>query len=183
MCGVVPQRVRGDPRRSRRGGRAVAGVWAAGAGRWDAGRACDPGARWWHGERGAEPVPGDTRRVGHPDAALAQALAGAAGTAVYSGPSLTGRRVGVEALAAALADAAVIERATGMLAVRLRVDIDTAQAVLRRVARDRGRGVAALAAAVVDGTTSIAPAAVRPAAAARCDRYGLTEVTRCRRPR
>ena len=100
--------------------------------------------------------------LANPDAALAQALAGAAGAAVYCGPSLTGRRVD-KALAAAFADAAVIERATGMLAVRLRVDIDTAQAVLRRVARDRGRGVAALAAAVVDGTASIAlPLSVQP---------------------
>jgi hypothetical protein len=97
------------------------------------------------------------------DAALAHALAGAVGTAVYHGPSSTGTGVGAEQLASALADAAVIERAKGMLAVRLRIDIDTALAVLRQVARDRDCALGALAGDVVAGTAGISlPLTVAP---------------------
>jgi GAF domain-containing protein len=97
------------------------------------------------------------------DAALAHTLASAVGAAVYHGPSSTGTDVGAEQLASALADAAVIERAKGMLAVRLRVDIDTAYAVLRQVARDGNRAVGALAGDVVSGTASITlPLTVAP---------------------
>lgn len=61
------------------------------------------------------------------------------------------------------ADAAIIERAKGMLAVRLHVDINTAYAVLRRVARDHGQRVSELASAVVAGNATIAlPLSVEP---------------------
>jgi AmiR/NasT family two-component response regulator len=66
-------------------------------------------------------------------------------------------------VAAAFADAAITERAKGMLSVRLQVDIDTAFAVLRRVARDRGRRVGDLAADIVSGDTTVAlPLSVEP---------------------
>jgi GAF domain-containing protein len=97
------------------------------------------------------------------EAALAQALATAAGTALSQHPSSTQTPVGAEEVAAMFADAAIIERAKGMLAVRLHVDIDTAYAVLRRVARDHGQRVGELAAAVVAGNATIAlPLSVEP---------------------
>ena len=58
-------------------------------------------------------------------------------------------------LAAAIADAAIVQRATGMLAARLRIDIDTARAVLRRVAVNRDLNVGRLADGVVAGTATI----------------------------
>ncbi len=63
--------------------------------------------------------------------------------------------VHAEDLAATVADATIIERAKGMLAMRLQVDIDTAYTVLRRVAKDHGQAVGEAAAAVVTGTTTI----------------------------
>jgi len=94
------------------------------------------------------------------DAALAQALADAAGTAAAQ--KITAP-LGAPEVAAAFADAAITERAKGMLSVRLQVDIDTAFAVLRRVARDRGRRVGDLAADVVSGDTTVAlPLSVEP---------------------
>jgi hypothetical protein len=97
-------------------------------------------------------VPGGLSDV---QAALARALAGAAGTAIHrramSPPRLrTG--VGGAGLAAAIGDAAVVQRAIGMLAVRLQVDIDTAHAVLHRVAVERGLAVGRLAGDVASGT-------------------------------
>jgi hypothetical protein len=94
------------------------------------------------------------------DAAVAHARTGAVGdalypTAQYPEPPSTESRVGADEVAAAFADAAVIERAKGMLAVRLRIDIDTASAVLRHAARERQRGLAVLAAEVVAGTATI----------------------------
>lgn len=97
------------------------------------------------------------------DAALAQALADAAGAAVSQQPPSIRTPVGAGELAALFADAAIIERAKGMLAVRLHVDIDTAYAVLRRVARDHGQGVGELASAVVAGSATLAlPLSVEP---------------------
>jgi hypothetical protein len=97
------------------------------------------------------------------DAALARALADAAGVAAAQQPAPGRAPLGVQEVAAVFADAAIIERAKGMLAVRLHVDIDTAGAVLRRVARDRGLGVGELAAGVVSGTATIAlPLSVEP---------------------
>jgi GAF domain-containing protein len=97
------------------------------------------------------------------DAVLAQQLADAAGTVVDQPPRSTRTHVDADALAAGFADAAVTERAKGILAVRLRVDLDTAHAVLRRVARERGCGMGELAAAVAAGTTTIAlPLSVTP---------------------
>ena len=97
------------------------------------------------------------------DAALAQALAEAAGTAVSQQRSPTRTPASAEQLAVLFADAAIIERAKGMLAVRLQVDVDMAYTVLRRVARDNDHAVGDLAAAVVTGSTAIAlPLSVRP---------------------
>ena len=97
------------------------------------------------------------------DAQVAHALTGAVGDTLYPKTSSTGSRVGADAVAAAFADAAIIERAKGMLAVRLRIDIDTAYAVLRHAARDRHGGLAALAADVVAGTANITlPLTVTP---------------------
>jgi hypothetical protein len=97
------------------------------------------------------------------DAALAEALADAAGTAASQQPPSTRTPVGAEEVVAMFADAAIIERAKGMLAVRLHVEIDTAYAVLRRVARDHGQQVGELAAAVVAGSATIAlPLFVEP---------------------
>jgi GAF domain-containing protein len=97
------------------------------------------------------------------DSALAHALADAAGASISEQPTLGRASVGAEELAAVFAEAAIIERAKGMLGVRLQVDIDTAYAVLRRVARDHGRRVGDLAAAVVAGETIIAlPLSVEP---------------------
>jgi GAF domain/ANTAR domain len=90
------------------------------------------------------------------DAALARSLADAAGTAASAPRSSTRAPMHAEDLAAAVADAAIIERATGMLAVRLQVDIDTSYAVLRRVAKDHGHAVGEVATAVVTGRTTIA---------------------------
>lgn len=64
-------------------------------------------------------------------------------------------RPGADGLVSGLAEAALTERAKGMLMVRLRVDVDTAHGVLRRVARERGCGVGELADAVVAGTAAI----------------------------
>lgn len=85
------------------------------------------------------------------DTQVARALAGAVGAPTHHAHP----QIEPEQMSAGFADAAVVEHATGMLAVRLRVDIDTASAVLRHVARDRTRTVAALAADVVAGTTHI----------------------------
>jgi hypothetical protein len=89
------------------------------------------------------------------DAELAHALTGAVGKTVNPDPPSTGSPVEADDVAAAIADAVVIERAKGMLAVRLRVDIDTAYAVLRHVARDRRCAVRELAADVAAGAVSI----------------------------
>jgi hypothetical protein len=89
------------------------------------------------------------------DAALAQSLADAAGTAVSAPQPSNRAAIRAEDLAVAVADAATIERAKGTLAVRLQVDIDTAYAVLRRVAKDQGRAVGEVAAAVMTGRTTI----------------------------
>ncbi|GAA4465955.1 GAF and ANTAR domain-containing protein [Phytohabitans houttuyneae] len=92
------------------------------------------------------------------EAALAQALAGMAGTAVHRrAATRPGPRTGLGGaeLAAAIADAAIVQRATGMLAARLRIDIDTAHAVLQRVAADRDLNVGRLANSVVAGTATI----------------------------
>ena len=86
---------------------------------------------------------------------LAQSLADAAGAAGSSPQLATQVTVHAEGLAAAFAHAAIIERAKGMLVVRVHVDIDTASAVLRRVAQDHGYTVAEAAAAVVAGTITI----------------------------
>jgi GAF domain-containing protein len=90
------------------------------------------------------------------DADLAQSLADAAGTVASPPRSSTQVPVSAEDLAAAVGAAAIIERAKGMLAVRLQVDIGTAYAILRRVAADRGHTVAESAAAVVTGSSDIA---------------------------
>jgi GAF domain-containing protein len=84
------------------------------------------------------------------DAQLAQDLAGAVGSSVHAASSVT-----ADAMMTAFADAAVVERAKGMLAVRLRVDLPTAAAVLRHVARDRRRTDGELAADVVAGRATI----------------------------
>jgi hypothetical protein len=93
------------------------------------------------------------------DAELARALTGAVGDTVggtvYPEQPSTGSPVSADEMAAAFADAAVIERAKGILAMRLRVDIDTAYAVIRHVARERHRAVGDLAADVVAGSVSI----------------------------
>jgi GAF domain-containing protein len=97
------------------------------------------------------------------ESALAQALADAAGAAASQQRSPVRAPVGAEEVAVVFADAAIIERAKGMLGVRLQVDIGTAHAVLRRVARDRDLEVGELAAAVVTGDTTIAlPLSVEP---------------------
>ena len=97
------------------------------------------------------------------DATLAQTLADAAGTVISQQPSSTRTPASAKQLAALFADAAIIERAKGVLAVRLQVEIDTAYAVLRRVARDHGDTVGELAAAVVTGGTTITlPLSVGP---------------------
>jgi GAF domain-containing protein len=94
------------------------------------------------------------------EAALAQAFADIAGTAVHRRtasrprPGLPNGLGGAE-LAAAVADAAIVQRATGMLAARLRIGIDTAHAVLQRVAVDRDLDVRRLADGVVAGTATI----------------------------
>jgi hypothetical protein len=89
------------------------------------------------------------------DTDLAHALTGAVAGAVDPEQSPTGSPDGAGEVAAGSADTAVIEQAKGMMAVRLQVDIDTAFAVLRHVARDRSCTVGDLAAGVVDGTASI----------------------------
>lgn len=91
------------------------------------------------------------------EAALAQALAGAAGIAIHrraAAPPQPRTRVGGADLASAIGDAAVVQRATGMLAVRLQVDVDTAHAVLHRVAVERDLDVGRLAGDVVAGTAA-----------------------------
>lgn len=94
-----------------------------------------------------------------PDAQLALTLAGAVGAPTHRTPP----PIRAEQVAAAYADAAIIEHATRMLSARLRLDIDTASAVLRHVARDRAYTVAVLAAEVVAGSTSITlPLSVTP---------------------
>jgi hypothetical protein len=96
------------------------------------------------------------------DSVLAQALADATGAASRQ-PLMAGTSVGAGQVTAVFAEAAIIERAKGMLAVRLQVDVDTAYAVLRRVALDHGRGVGDLAAAVVAGEiTVVLPLSVEP---------------------
>jgi len=116
----------------------------------------------------AIPVPGDGAAVGvlnlfrasiggltDADAALAQALADTAGDTACRLLSPARPALSAEQLAVAVADEAIIERAKGMLAVRLRIDIDTAAAVLRRVARDRGHSPGEVAATVVAGDNTI----------------------------
>lgn len=92
------------------------------------------------------------------DAQLAHDLVGAVRAGGDAASSVTADR-----MAMAFADAAVIEQAKGMLAVRLRVDIRTAAAVLRHVARERHRTDSDLAADVVAGTAVITlPLSVAP---------------------
>jgi hypothetical protein len=60
----------------------------------------------------------------------------------------------------------MMERAIGMLAVRLAVDLETAAAVLRLVARDTRQPQPVLASAVISGEATIAlPLSVTFAAA------------------
>lgn len=89
--------------------------------------------------------------LGEIDARLAQSMADAAGTKVNETP----RPADPESLTVAIGDAAIVERVKGMLAVRLGIDVDTAHAVLRRVAGDEGRTVVDLAAAVAAGTATV----------------------------
>jgi hypothetical protein len=89
------------------------------------------------------------------EADLAHSLADAAGAAVSPRPSPARMPVRAEDLAGAVADAAIVERAKGMLSVRLQVGIDTTHAVLRRVAKDRGLTVGEVATAVVTGRTTV----------------------------
>jgi len=103
-----------------------------------------------------------TGGLNDPDTAVAHLLADTAGAAI-------GARAAPEALVdareltAAVADAALIQRATGMLAVRLQVDLESARAVLRRVALDRGLGIDTLAGDVIAGTTTISlPLSIAP---------------------
>lgn len=96
------------------------------------------------------------------DSALAQALADAAGAAAEQ-PFSARAPASAEVVAVVVAEAATIDRAKGMLAVRLRVDIDTAYAVLRRVARDHECGIGDMATALATGGTTVAlPLSVEP---------------------
>lgn len=88
------------------------------------------------------------------EAELARSLADAAGAAISTRAS-TRVPVSADDLAVAVADAAIVERAKGMLAARLTIDIDTASAVLRRVAKDHGHTVREAATAVVTGDTTV----------------------------
>ncbi|WP_426504323.1 GAF and ANTAR domain-containing protein [Dactylosporangium sp. McL0621] len=69
--------------------------------------------------------------------------------AIRSGNILT------EQLQTALNSRVLIEQAKGVLAERLRVDLDQAFALLRHAARNRNRRLSELAQAVVDGTEAI----------------------------
>lgn len=89
------------------------------------------------------------------DADLAHALTGAVAGTVDPEQSPTGSPAGAGEIAAGSAGTAVIDQAKGIMAVRLQVDIDTAHAVLRHVARERNRTMGDLAADVVDGTATI----------------------------
>jgi hypothetical protein len=101
--------------------------------------------------------------LGDADGALAHLLVDAVNATLYHGSLPTGTLVGADQLMAAVTDTVVIERAQGMLAVRLRIDLDTAYAVLRHVARDGERTVSAVAAQVVAGTADITlPLCVAP---------------------
>ncbi|GAA2567849.1 GAF and ANTAR domain-containing protein [Winogradskya consettensis] len=88
------------------------------------------------------------------DTVLAWELADAASAAVSTRRSAP---AGADAgqVRAAVAGAALVERATGMLAVRLRIDPDTAGGVLRLAATQAGRSPSDLASAVISGEASI----------------------------
>ena len=90
------------------------------------------------------------------DADLARTLAGAVTGAGDPEQSPAQSPVSAGEVPAGSTGTAVIEQAKGIMAVRLQVDIDTAYAVLRHVARDRNRTVEDLAMGVVDGTATIA---------------------------
>jgi GAF domain-containing protein len=95
------------------------------------------------------------------DGALATTLAGAVAETMSKSPA--GGRVRADELTTAVGDAAILERAKGMLAARLRIDIGTASSVLRHVARERGYPMGAVAAEVVAGTADITlPLSVTP---------------------
>ena len=68
-------------------------------------------------------------------------------------------------LQAALGSRIVIEQAKGILAERLRIDVDQAFVLLRRGARSHNRRLADLAYAIVAGTEPVPAAIIRPRAA------------------
>ncbi|WP_198171298.1 ANTAR domain-containing protein [Actinoplanes awajinensis] len=90
-----------------------------------------------------------------PDSHLARSMAAAAGDTVRRLQREAQAQVRIDELTTALAEATSVERAKGMLAVQLRLDLDTVSAVLRHTARARGLRVGQLAEAVLAGTATI----------------------------
>lgn len=96
-----------------------------------------------------------TGGLGGPDSRLARSMAATAGETVHRLQTHAQAPVRIDELTAALAEATVVERAKGMLAVRWRLDLDTVSAVLRHTARARRLRVGQLAEAVLTGTATV----------------------------
>ncbi|MDI6101387.1 GAF and ANTAR domain-containing protein [Actinoplanes sp. NEAU-A12] len=90
-----------------------------------------------------------------PDSHLARSMAAAAGDTVCRLRRQARAEIRMGELTTALAEAASVERAKGMLAVRLHLDPDTVSAVLRHTARARRLRVGQLAEAVLAGTGTV----------------------------
>lgn len=86
------------------------------------------------------------------DIMAAQAMADVATIGVLNGRAARDAQVTVEQLHAALNSRVVIEQAKGLLAERLKVDLDHAFRLLRRHARDLNRHLSDVARELLDGT-------------------------------
>ncbi|GAB3844080.1 GAF and ANTAR domain-containing protein [Dactylosporangium cerinum] len=84
-----------------------------------------------------------------------KALADVATIGLLQQRAIRSRSILTEQLQTALNSRVLIEQAKGVLAERLRVDLDQAFALLRHAARSRNRHLSELAQAVVDGTEAI----------------------------
>jgi hypothetical protein len=97
------------------------------------------------------PLDAGTLRVG-------QALADVATIGLLQQRAIRSRDLLTEQLRDALNSRVLIEQAKGVLAERLRLDLDEAFVLLRRGARSGNRRLSELAQAIVDGTEQLPPA-------------------------
>jgi GAF domain-containing protein len=95
--------------------------------------------------------------IDEPALRLGQALADVATIGLLQQRAIHRRDTVTEQLQTALNNRVLIEQAKGVLAERLRVDVDEAFILLRRRARSQNRRLSELAQAVIDGSEQVPP--------------------------